>query len=67
MMRLAEDQTKMRARSSFSFVIAALLLVVAFSATAQERRMILSGDILSPAYEGWWPNDDGTFKLFLAI
>ncbi|GIS50604.1 MAG: hypothetical protein Ct9H90mP25_0380 [Gammaproteobacteria bacterium] len=43
MMRLAEGQTKMRARSSFSFVIAALLLVVAFSATAQERRMILSG------------------------
>ena len=64
MMRLAEDQTKMRARCSFSFVIATLLLVVAFSATGQERRMILSGDILSPAYEGWWPNDDGTFKLF---
>ncbi len=41
-----------------------LVLVVAGFATAQERRMTLSGDTLTPAYEGWWPNDDGTFKLF---
>ena len=41
-----------------------LVLAVATSATAQERRMVLSGEIVSPAYEGWWPNDDGTFKLF---
>jgi len=31
---------------------------------AQERRMVLKGDVVSPAYEGWWPNADGTFKLF---
>ncbi len=31
---------------------------------AQERRMVLSGEIVSPAFEGWWPNADGTFKLF---
>ena len=31
---------------------------------AQERRMVLKGDVVSPAYEGWWPNSDGTFKLF---
>ena len=59
-----EDPTKMRTRSNFAFVIAILFLTVTVSVTAQERRMILSGDILSPAYEGWWPNDDGTFKLF---
>ena len=34
------------------------------SAFAQERRMILSGELVSPAFEGWWPNEDGTFKLF---
>jgi len=26
--------------------------------------MVLSGEILSPAFEGWWPNEDGSFKLF---
>ncbi|MCY4356646.1 MAG: hypothetical protein OXD01_03895 [Gammaproteobacteria bacterium] len=31
---------------------------------AQERRMVLSGEVLSPAFEGWWPNEDGTFRLF---
>ena len=34
------------------------------AAFAQERRMVLKGDVVSPAYEGWWPNADGTFKLF---
>ena len=34
------------------------------SAFAQERRMILSGELVSPAFEGWWPNEDGTFRLF---
>jgi len=38
--------------------------VLSLSAAAQERRMILSGEALSPAYEGWWPNEDGSFKLF---
>ncbi len=47
-------------RLSFLFVLASLAGLV----TGQERRMTLSGEILSPAYEGWWPNDDGTFKLF---
>lgn len=26
--------------------------------------MVLSGERVSPAFEGWWPNDDGSFKLF---
>jgi len=44
-----------------------LMTVVAASlqfVDAQERRMVLSGEIVSPAFEGWWPNDDGTYKLF---
>ncbi len=39
-------------------------LAMAQGAVAQERRMVLSGEILSPAFEGWWPNEDGSFKLF---
>lgn len=42
-------------------LVAALLLQVA---DAQTRYMQLRGQITSPAYEGWWPNDDGTYKLF---
>ena len=34
------------------------------SASAQPRFMQLKGEITSPAFEGWWPNDDGSFKLF---
>ncbi|MCI5108047.1 MAG: hypothetical protein MRY76_15185, partial [Pseudomonadales bacterium] len=41
-----------------------LALMAAASLQAQERRMVLSGELLSPAYEGWWPNPDGSFRLF---
>ena len=63
-MKLVEAPTKMRFCLRNSFVIAFLFLTVTSVVTAQERRMVLSGDVLSPSYEGWWPNDDGTFKLF---
>lgn len=36
-------------------------------ATAQDVTgtiMYMRGQIVSPAYEGWWPNDDGSFTLF---
>ena len=26
--------------------------------------MYIRGQIVSPAYEGWWPNEDGSFTLF---
>ena len=26
--------------------------------------MYLKGQIVSPSYEGWWPNEDGSFTLF---
>ncbi len=48
-------------------LLGSLLLVVSLVAQyshAQTRFMQLRGQITSPAYEGWWPNDDGTFKLF---
>lgn len=43
-----------------------LLTAITFSqwSVAQERRMVLSGEWLSPAFEGWWPNEDGSYKLF---
>jgi hypothetical protein len=32
--------------------------------SAQPRFMQLKGEITSPSFEGWWPNDDGSFELF---
>ena len=46
------------------FPLLLAMTVATGTASAQERRMILSGEIVSPAYEGWWPNADGSFKLF---
>lgn len=45
-------------------IVTLLLLILSFQVSAQERRMLLSGEMVSPAYEGWWPNEDGSFKLF---
>ena len=44
----------------------ALLAVAVFgqAADAQTRFMYLNGQNVSPAFEGWWPNDDGTYTLF---
>jgi hypothetical protein len=42
--------------------LAALLLFTAVS--AQTRFMYSKGQSVAPAYEGWWPNDDGSFTLF---
>lgn len=51
---------------SYVFRDCALVLLLAplLTAYGQERRMVLSGEILSPAFEGWWPNEDGSFRLF---
>lgn len=38
--------------------------VSAHPADAQTRFMHLSGQTVTPAYEGWWPNDDGSYTLF---
>lgn len=50
--------------SSLVFLSTLLVLVVPISAQAQQRFMELRGEITSPAYEGWWQNADGTYKLF---
>ena len=41
---------------------AAFLLLQA--AGAQTRFTYSSGQSVSPAYEGWWPNEDGSFTMF---
>src|SRR6266850_340302 len=42
-----------------------LLIVIAFAGMrAQTRYSYLSGQSMSPAFEGWWENDDGSFSLF---
>ena len=47
-------------------LLAALaVLFLLQAAEAQTRFMYLSGQTVSPAFEGWWPNDDGSFTLFL--
>ncbi|MEX0618307.1 MAG: hypothetical protein WDZ76_13395 [Pseudohongiellaceae bacterium] len=33
-------------------------------AVAQTRFMPLRGQITSPAFEGWWPNEEGGYRLF---
>ncbi|MCH7815436.1 MAG: hypothetical protein IIC60_02580 [Proteobacteria bacterium] len=54
--------------SSLQFRVVPVFFLALFigsqSVIAQPRYMQLSGEIVSPAFEGWWPNADGTFKLF---
>lgn len=40
------------------------LVIGSPGASAQTRLMQLTGETASPAYEGWWPNEDGSYKLF---
>ena len=42
----------------------ALLAVAAATATAQTRFTYSRGQSVSPAFEGWWQNEDGSYKLF---
>jgi hypothetical protein len=47
--------------------IGAALFGVALMLTtpaAQTRYMYLKGEAVAPAYEGWWPNADGSFTMF---
>ncbi|MEE2636234.1 MAG: hypothetical protein VYE68_03270 [Acidobacteriota bacterium] len=38
--------------------------LVSADAEAQTRFMYLRGQSIHPAFEGWWPNDDGSFTLW---
>lgn len=42
----------------------AAALLLAARADAQTRFMYLRGQSIHPAYEGWMPNDDGSFDLY---
>ena len=45
-------------------LFALVALFVFQSAHAQTRFMFLKGQSVHPAFEGWWPNDDGTLTLW---
>ena len=45
-------------------ILISLLVSGLGNVQAQTRYMYLNGQIVSPSYEGWWPNDDGGYKLF---
>ena len=43
---------------------ALIVAVCSTAVSAQTRFMYLRGQSIHPAYEGWWPNDDGAFTLW---
>ena len=45
-------------------LVLAVVLGHAAGAGAQTRFTYSRGQSVSPAYEGWWPNDDGTYTMF---
>ena len=52
-------------RRPIPVLIVAIFTVLAFVALgAQTRYSYSSGQSISPAYEGWWENDDGSFTMF---
>ncbi len=55
---------RLSGRSLPIIIVVTLALAVSLPAASQERRMSMSGEITSPAYEGWWPNEGGGYKLF---
>ena len=48
----------------FALLVFVAVTVVAVSVAAQTRYMFLKGESVNPAYEGWWPNPDGSFTMF---
>ena len=47
------------------FIVAALsILLLEGGSGAQTRSSYSRGQTITPAYEGWWPNDDGSFTMF---
>jgi hypothetical protein len=45
-------------------LLAVALAIIIQPASAQTRYMYMKGESLHPAYEGWWPNEDGSFTMF---
>src|SRR5690349_7038129 len=55
-------------RSRFALAVLSTALLSSFAwwrpVTAQTRYTYQTGQSVSPAFEGWWPNEDGSFTLF---
>ena len=53
-------------RAAVPLALSTCLLAAALATEVegQTRFMYLSGQSVSPAFEGWWPNEDGTYSLF---
>jgi hypothetical protein len=46
-------------------LLTSIVAVLSFRVVgAQTRFTYASGQSVSPAYEGWWPNEDGSFTMF---
>jgi hypothetical protein len=57
-------QPRRRSQRLLGGVIALAMVACAGAALAQTRFSYSSGQSLEPAYEGWWPNPDGSFTMF---
>jgi len=54
----------LRSRSGRVLLVPLVAVLLVAITGAQTRYTFSSGQTLSPAYEGWWPNEDGSFTLF---
>jgi len=59
-------RTSAAVAASALYVVVLAFFAVLFLpvASAQTRFTYSKGQTVSPAYEGWWPNDDGSFTMF---
>jgi len=55
--------TNSNAGKTLALCLALLLLSAGFSTQASAQLSYRKGQHVEPAYEGWWPNDDGTISL----
>ena len=51
-------------RRSTAYTALALLLLPLIAGTADAQLTYSRGQSVSPSFEGWWQNDDGTYTLF---
>ena len=54
-------------RAALGLLLLSLFVTAPFTARgadAQTRFMFLRGQSIHPAFEGWWPNNDGSFTLW---
>src|SRR5213594_2385363 len=45
-------------------LLAVLVIVCVRVGDAQTRFAYTKGQVVTPTYEGWWPNEDGSFTMF---